>query len=40
NQSNHVLPKTSSHKSSLAVIIGLLIVTICAGLFLQTYKKV
>ncbi|MCZ1240128.1 LPXTG cell wall anchor domain-containing protein, partial [Enterococcus faecium] len=27
-------------KSSFAVIIGLLIVTICAGIFLQKYKKV
>ncbi|HFP8331969.1 TPA: LPXTG cell wall anchor domain-containing protein, partial [Enterococcus faecium] len=29
-----------SKKSSFAVIIGLLIVTICAGIFLQKYKKV
>ncbi|MBG8356840.1 LPXTG cell wall anchor domain-containing protein, partial [Enterococcus faecium] len=40
NKSKSILPKTSSKKSSFAVIIGLLIVTICAGIFLQKYKKV
>ncbi|BDP50951.1 peptidase [Enterococcus faecium] len=39
NKSKSILPKTSSKKSSFAVIIGLLIVTICAGIFLQKYKK-
>ncbi|EMF0554963.1 collagen-binding MSCRAMM adhesin Acm [Enterococcus faecium] len=40
NKSKNILPKTSSKKSSFAVIIGLLIVTICTGIFLQKYKKV
>ncbi|WP_142434225.1 Cna B-type domain-containing protein, partial [Enterococcus faecium] len=40
NKSKSILPKTSSKKSSFAVIIGLLIVTICTGIFLQKYKKV
>lgn len=37
NKSKSILPKISSKKSSFAVIIGLLIVTICAGIFLQKY---
>ncbi|NTO91441.1 LPXTG cell wall anchor domain-containing protein, partial [Enterococcus faecium] len=40
HKSKSSLPKTSSKKSSISVIISLLIVTICAEILLKKYKKV